>query len=175
MLYGHEQTFNDMDGYDVVNHIVLPMKSVRKQMIYLLNHRLLGICTATNFIHRETFINQGGFDSRYPMYQDGSPFLQSLVFGNLIGVVDDVLLFKRENPNSLMHTANPIMVNNIRDCHYQYAHYYLKYGLIFHYYNVWVSYFLSTHNTSKTSVKLLGYLFRCFDFINIYRKVFSYE
>lgn len=173
VLYAHEQTFNTIGRKGIVNFTTLPIQSVRKQMVYLLNHRLLGICTATNFIHRKTFVCQGGFDDRYPMYQDGSPFLQSLASGNPIGVVDDVLLLKRENPNSLMHTANPIMVNNIRDCHYRYAHYYLKYGLFFHFYNAWVSHFLGTHDTSNTSVKLLGYLFRCFDFINMYRKVCS--
>ena len=101
-----------------MNRTVLPDATARKQMIYLLNHRLLGICTATNFIHRDTFVAQGGSDSRFPMYQDGSPFLQALANGNRIGVINETLLYKRTNPDSLMHTANPTMVENIRDCHF---------------------------------------------------------
>lgn len=68
-----------------------------------------------------------------------------------------------------MHTANPIMIQNIRDCHYQYARYYLKYGMILHYYNVCVSYFLSTHDSSKITVKFMGYFLRCFDIVNLYK------
>lgn len=172
LWYSNEQSFNNY-GTGNVNSSTLPIASARLQMIYLLKNRLLGICTATNFIHRETFVSQGMFDERFPMYQDGSPFLQLLADKQPIGILDKVLLLKRENPESLMHTANPIMVQNIRDCHYHYAHYYLRYGMPLHYYNAWVTYFLSTHDTNRMSVRVLGYFLRCFDFINIYKKICS--
>lgn len=171
--YANEQPFDDKGTKSTVNKTVLPYDTARKQMIFLLNHRLLGICTATNFIHRKTFVNQGGFDSRYPMYQDGSPFLQSLAEGKPVGIIDKVTLYKRENPESLMHTANPIMVDNIRDCHYYYCQYYLRYFMPLHYYNAWLTHWLSTHDTAKWYVKLAGYLLRCVDFVNIYRKLCS--
>ncbi len=165
--YAHEQTFTDNGEKGTVNHTTLHHGSARKQMVYLLNRRLLGICTATNFIHRETFVHQGGFDSRYPMYQDGSPFLQTLAEGKSVGVIDEVLLLKRENPDSLMHTANPVMVQNIRDCHYHYCRYYLRYFMPLHYYNAFVTHWLSTHDTTRWHIKATGYLLRCIDIINI--------
>lgn len=173
VLYAHEQPFDNEGTIGDINRSVLPQSSVRKQMIFLLNNRLLGICTATNFIHRKTFVSQGGFDSHYPMYQDGSPFLQSLAAGKAVGMINTVTLLKRENPNSLMHTANPIMVENIRECHYHYCRYYLRYFMIFHYYNSFVTHWLGTHDTSRWHIKATGYLFRCFDPINLYRKICS--
>ena len=165
--YANEQPFDDNGNKGIVNKTVLPQASARKQMIYLLNHRLLGICTATNFIQRETFIAQGGFDSRFPMYQDGSPFLQALAEGKSVGVIDEVTLLKRENPDSLMHTANPVMVSNIRDCHYHYCRFYLRYFMPLHYYNAWLTHWLSTHDTTRWHIKTLGFLLRCFDIVNI--------
>lgn len=171
--YANEQLFDDNSNYGTINRTLLPPGSTRKQMVYLLNQRLLGICTATNFIHREAFVAQGGFDSRYPMYQDGSPFLQALAKRNRIGTINTVTLLKRENPNSLMHTANPVMVQNIRDCHYHYARYYLRYFMPMHYYNAWLTYWISTHNTSHKPTMILGYFLRCFDIVNIYKKLCS--
>ena len=179
--YAHEQPwYAGIPACDQsLNRSTLPLASARKQMIYLLNHRLLGICTATNFIHRATFVAQGGFDSRYPMYQDGSPFLQALAEGKSIGIIDRVLLLKRENPDSLMHTANPTMVENIRDCHFHYCRYYLKYGMPLHYYNAFVTHWLATHDVKwyagapacgLNRIKLTGYLLRCFDIVNLFRK-----
>ena len=174
--YAHEQPWSAgaklpvavLPAYgDNPNRSTLPSASPRKQMVYLLNHRLLGICTATNFIHRASFVAQGGFDSRYPMYQDGSPFLQALAEGKRIGIIDKVLLLKRENPDSLMHTANPVMVEGIRDCHYHYCRYYLRYGMPLHYYNAFVTHWLAKHDTSRWYVKAVGYLLRCLDLINI--------
>ena len=165
--YANEQPFDDNGNQRTTNCTTLPTSSARKQMTYLLNHRLLGICTATNFIHRETFVSQGGFDSRYPMYQDGCPFLQALAEGKPIGIINEVLLLKRENPDSLMHTANPVMVQNIRDCHYRYCRYYLRYFMPLHFYNAYVTHWLSTHNTSLWYIKATGYLLRCFDIVNI--------
>lgn len=172
--YSNEQSYNNQ-GLGDVNKSTLPNDSVRKQMIYLLNHRLLGICTATNFIHRNSFISQGLFNEKYPMYQDGSPFLQSLAKGYPIGIYDKVTLFKRENPDSLMHTANPVMVQNIRDCHFEYTRYYLRYGMPLHYYNAWVTYYLSSHDSSKWATKVIGYFLRCIDLINIYKKICSFR
>lgn len=168
--YSNEQLFDNSGIKDSINRTVLPDATARKQMIYLLNHRLLGICTATNFIHRETFVAQGGFDSRFPMYQDGSPFLQTLANGNRIGVINETLLYKRTNPDSLMHTANPTMVENIRDCHFFYSRYYLKYFMPLHYYNSWLTHYLSTHNFSRWPQKSIGYFLRCFDLVNMVRK-----
>ena len=170
LWYAHEQTFTDNGAYGDINKTSLPRVSPRKQMIYLLNNRLLGICTATNFIHREMFLAQGGFDSRYPMYQDGSPFLQALAEKKAVGVIDKITLMKRENPDSLMHTANPIMVQNIRDCHFYYCRYYLRYFMPMHYYNAWITHWLSTHDTSRLHIKATGYLLRCFDIVNLFHK-----
>lgn len=171
--YANEQSFDDKGAKGSINKTVLPRVTARKQMLYLLNHRLLGICTATNFIHRKTFADQGGFDSQYPMYQDGSPFLQALSDKKSVGVIDKVTLFKRENPDSLMHTANPVMVANIRDCHYHYCRYYLRYYMPLHFYNAWVTHWLGTHDTSKWHVKLAGYMFRCIDLVNLRRTIFA--
>ena len=172
LWYSSEQSFNNQELGNV-NHSTLPVSSARRQMIYLLNNRLLGICTATNLIHRKTFVSQGMFNERYPMYQDGSPFLQTLARRHPVGIIDTITLLKRENPKSLMHTANPVMVQNIRDCHFYYARYYLRYGMPLHFYNAWVTYFLSTHDTNRFGVKVFGYFLRCFDFINIYKKICS--
>ncbi|MBP5326492.1 MAG: glycosyltransferase [Bacteroidales bacterium] len=171
--YAHEQPFDDQGAKGPVNRTHLPHGKARKQMIYLLNHRLLGICTATNFIHRATFAAKGGFDSRYPMYQDGSPFLQTLAEGKSVGVIDKVTLLKRENPDSLMHTANPVMVANIRDCHNNYCKYYLHYFMPLHYYNAWLTYWIATHDTTRWHFKTLGYLLRSIDLVNLYRKLFG--
>lgn len=171
--YAYEQAFDNNNHRGSINKSILPRASSRKQMIYLLNHRLQGICTATNFINRSAFSSQGGFDSRFPMYQDGSPFLKSLAARNPVGIIDKVLLLKRENPDSLMHTANPVMVANIRDCHYLYCRYYLRYFMPLHYYNAFVTYWLSTHDTTYPYNKSIGYLLRGFDIINLYRKICS--
>ena len=171
--YAHEQTFDNNGNRGSINKTILPSTSSRKQLVFLLNHRLLGICTATNFIHRETFVAQGGFDSQYPMYQDGSPFLKSLAARTPVGIIDKVLLLKRENPDSLMHTANPVMVENIRDCHYHYCRYYLRYGMPLHYYNAFVTHWLSTHDTSRPHNKAIGFILRGLDIINLFRKICS--
>lgn len=168
--YAHELPVDDNGNTDIINKSIIPQTSVRKQMVFLLNHRLLGICTATNFIHRKTFVAQGGFDRRFPMYQDGSPFLQALAEGNTIGVVDRVTLYKRQNPDSLMHTANPIMVQNIRDCHFYYCRYYLRYLMPFHYYNAWVTHWLATHEAENGLIKATGYFLRCFDIVNLFKR-----
>ena len=171
--YAYEQAFDNNYHQGSINKSILPRASSRKQMIYLLNHRLLGICTATNFINRTAFSSQGGFDSRFPMYQDGSPFLKSLAEGTPVGIIEKALLLKRENPDSLMHTANPVMVENIRDCHYLYCRYYLRYLMPMHHYNEFVNHWFSTHNTTLPYNKAIGYLLRVFDIINLYRKLCS--
>ena len=171
--YAYEQAFDNNYHQGSINKSILPRASSRKQMIYLLNHRLLGICTATNFINRTAFSSQGGFDSRFPMYQDGSPFLKSLAEGTPVGIIEKALLLKRENPDSLMHTANPVMVENIRDCHYLYCRCYLRYLMPMHYYNAFVNHWLSTHYTTLPYNKAIGYLLRVFDIINLYRKLCS--
>lgn len=168
--YSSEQAFDNNGISDIINHSTLPNTTAKKQMIYILNHRLLGVCTATNFIHRNSFLSLGGFDCKYPMYQDGSPFLKTLAIGRKIGIINKVTLLKRYNPNSLMHIANPIMVKNIRDCHFEYCRFYLKYGMPLHFYNSWVTYWLSTHNTSKWYIKFTGYILRFFDIINLVNK-----
>lgn len=166
IVYAGEKLMDDNGNCYKDQPMVLDGSKADAQMKYLLKHRLLGVRTTTNFFDRELFVSFGGFDMRYPMYQDGPLFLHFLTHGDAIGALDAYTIKKRENPTSLMHTANPVMVENISRCIYDFSSFYLRKGMLFHYYNAWLTYWISQNSNRSVCFRLLGYVLRCFDVVN---------
>ena len=166
IVYAGEKLMDDTGHCYKDQPMILQGSSADEQMRYLLMHRLLGVRTTTNFFNREMFVSFGGFDVRYPMYQDGPLFLHFLTRGFAIGSLDEYTIKKRENPTSLMHTANPVMVENISRCIYDFSSFYLRKGMVLHYYNAWLTYWIARNSNRSVCVQLLGYVLRCFDVVN---------
>lgn len=167
ILYAGEQLM-DLEGNCYQNQYTeIPTGSAAKQLDFLLTNRLAGLRTTTNFFNKDRFLSFGGFDSRYPMYQDGPLFLHFLINNYAIGVIPELTVLKRENPNSLMHTANPVMVENISRCIYDFSClWYKQRHKPFHYYNAWLTYFIAQHYNESYWWRLIGYFLRCFDFVH---------
>lgn len=170
IFYAGEKLMDDNSVCYQDQPVVLQGNTANEQMLFLLKIRLLGLCTTTNFFNRELFVSFGGFDARYPMYQDGPLFLHFLSRGYALGALDAYTIKKRENPTSLMHTANPVMVENISRCIFDFSKYYLRRGMVFHYYNAWLTYWISKNSKKSIRHKWLGYALRCFDPVNAKRK-----
>lgn len=166
IVYAGEKLMDDTGHCYKDQPMMLEGGSADVQMKYLLKHRLLGVRTTTNFFNRELFVSFGGFDARYPMYQDGPLFLHFLTHGYPIGALKEYTIKKRENPTSLMHTANPVMVENISRCIYDFSSFYLQKGMLLHYYNAWLTYWISRNSNRSVFYRVLGYLLRCVDVVN---------
>lgn len=166
IVYAGEKLIDDSGRCYQEHPIDLGGESADAQLKYVLGHRLFGVCTTTNFFNRELFVSFGGFDARYPMYQDGPLFLHFLTHGYPIGALKEYTIKKRENPTSLMHTANPVMVENISRCIYDFSSFYLRKGMLLHYYNAWLTYWISRNSNRSVFYRVLGYLLRCVDVVN---------
>ncbi len=166
IVYAGERLMDDYGDCYKDQPLILEGNNTDAQMKYLLKHRLLGVRTTTNFFYRKLFVSFGGFDARYPMYQDGPLFLHFLEHGYSIGRLDAYTIKKRENPTSLMHTANPVMVENISRCIYDFSSFYLRKGMLLHYYNAWLTYWIAHHYRKSSFWVLCGYILRCFDIVH---------
>lgn len=171
IIYAGEKLMDNEGNCYKDQPMILQGESADAQLRYLLKHRLLGVRTTTNFFNRELFVSFGGFDARYPMYQDGPLFLHFLKNGYAIGNLNAYTIMKRENPSSLMHTANPVMVENIGRCIFDFSSYYLRKGMILHYYNAWLTYWISRNSNRSSLFRFLGYVLRCFDVVNMLKKL----
>ena len=149
----------------------IPDQSAWKQARYMLKS-LYGINGPTIFIERNHLLNLGGFEEKYPMIEDWPIAIRYATNGLRIGIVNEPLVQWRIYGNSISH-SNYSFAISLRNAWYDYSmHYCWHYLLPFHQYHYWLdSWILKFSNTSKAH-KLLGYFLRCFDFVNIKRKIF---
>lgn len=149
----------------------IPDQSAWKQARYMLKS-LYGINGPTIFIERNHLLNLGGFEEKYPMIEDWPIAIRYATNGLRIGIVNEPLVQWRIYGNSISH-SNYSFAISLRNAWYDYSmHYCWHYLLPFHQYHYWLdSWILKFSNTSKTH-KLLGYFLRCFDIVNIKRKIF---
>lgn len=172
IVYAGEKLMDDDGNCYKDQPMMLGGITADAQMKSLLRHRLLGVRTTTNFFNRELFVTFGGFDAQYPMYQDGPLFLHFLTHGYPLGALDSYTIKKRENPTSLMHTANPVMVENISRCIYDFStSFYLRKGMLMHYYNSWLTYWIARNSNRSVCFRSVGYLLRCMDVVNMVEKL----
>ncbi len=149
----------------------IPDQSAWKQARYMLKN-LYGINGPTIFIERDHLLKLGGFEEKYPMIEDWPIAIRYATNGLRIGIVNEPLVQWRIYGNSISH-SNYSFAISLRNAWYDYSmHYCWHYLLPFHQYHYWLdSRILKFSNTSKTH-KLVGYVLRCFDFVNIKRKIF---
>lgn len=148
----------------------LPNKSAWKQARFMLKY-LYGINGPTIFIERNHLNQLGGFEEKYPMIEDWPIAIRFATKGWRIGIIDEPLVQWRLYRDSISHSDFSFALS-LRDAYYNYTmRYCLKYLLPFHWYHYWLNHWIIIHNAER-KYKLLGYLLRCFDVVNIKRKVF---
>lgn len=146
----------------------IPNQSAWYQARYMLKH-LYGINGPTLFIERNHLIMIGGFEEKYPMIEDWPIAIRYTTSGMRIGLVNEPLVQWRLYGDSISH-SNHSFALSLHNAWFDYTmRYCWKYFLPFHHYHYWLDNWIINNNTPKEH-KLLGYILRCFDFVNIKRK-----
>ncbi len=151
-----------------------PIASAKKQLrSYLLY--IQDIHTNTLFIRTTTLRDVGGFDMKYPMTQDIPLIYKLLVHNHTFGILPDEYTMQfRHVASSVSRSSHPIMNQNIATCRYDYSKYFLRYGLIFHWYNAFVTNFINKHHTNGPLAVAIGYCLRVIDLVHWYNNKIYY-
>lgn len=148
----------------------IPDTSANEQAKFMLRY-LFGINGPSIFVNREKLIALGGFDEDFPLVEDWPIAMKFLVNGMRIENIKEPLVNWRIYGNSISH-SNHVFAESLRDAIYYYTnHYCSQYGLYFHRYHHWLNHWLASVSTKSIVSTVLGYCLRCFDVVNIKRKV----
>lgn len=125
----------------------------------------------TIFIERNHLLDIGGFDEKYPMIEDWPIAIRYTTSGMRIGMVNEPLVQWRIYGNSISH-SNYSFAISLREAWYDYTmRFCWKYFLPFHYYHHWLNHWLIKHSKDGVFIKIIGYLLRCVDLVNVKRKI----
>lgn len=169
----NDSTSNSIYPKDAEGHYNFPLPNLdaRRQLRLMLAHHY-GLAGPTIFIRRRTLTAIGGFELRYPMCEDWTIVLKYLVHDLRIISTKERLVRWRIHAASVSH-SRPVFVSDIERAKYYYDHRYcMSLCMPFHLYHNDVERFLARHKGGKGMSKLTGYLLRCLDVVNVWRKVF---
>ena len=148
----------------------IPDTSAWCQARYMLKY-LYGINGPTIFVERKHLVDIGGFEEKYPMIEDWPIAIRFLTQGLRIGIIDEPLVQWRIYTDSISHSDFSFSLS-LQNAWYDYSMCFcLRYLLPFHKYHYWLNKWLTQHKNGMYSM-VVGYLFRCFDIVNIKRKFF---
>lgn len=149
----------------------IPDSSAWKQARFMLKY-LYGINGPTLFIERQHLENLGGFEEKYPMIEDWPIAIRFVTTGYRIGLIEEPLVQWRIYGDSISH-SNHSFALSLRNAFYDYTmRYCWRYFLPLHHYHHWLNNCISRQNGNGIAAKTIGYLLRCVDLVNIYRKFF---
>ncbi len=147
----------------------IPDKSAWRQSRFMLKY-LYGINGPTIFIERNHLNQLGGFEEKYPMIEDWPIAIRFTTNGWRIGIVNEPLVQWRLYGDSISH-SNHSFALSLRNAYYDYTmRYCWKYFLPLHWYHHWLNHWILVHNNKPINI-FLGYLLRCFDVVNMKRKL----
>jgi len=148
----------------------IPDSTAWRQARYMLR-TLYGINGPTIFVEREHLKQLNGFEEKYPMIEDWPIAIRFAVNGWRIGLVDEALVQWRIYGDSISH-SNYAFAQSLHEAWYDYTQRYcLRYCLPFHRYHYWLSHWISSHQNTGFINTAIGYTLRCFDLVNIKRKM----
>ena len=149
----------------------IPDSIAWRQARFMLRY-LYGINGPTLFVERQHLTTLGGFEEKYPMIEDWPIAIRFATSGLRIGIVDEPLVQWRIYGNSISHSNHSFAVS-LHNAWYDYTlRYCWQYFLPFHHYHYWLDNWVSQHSNKSISFKILGYILRCIDLVNIKRKLF---
>lgn len=149
----------------------IPDASAKRQARYILKY-LYGINGPTLFVERQHLSDLGGFEEKYPMIEDWPIAIRYVTEGFRIGIINEPLVQWRIYGDSISH-SNYSFALSLHEAWYDYTMKYCWYYLLpLHKYHHWLNHWIATNGGRGQMQKTLGYLFRCFDFVNAKRKLF---
>lgn len=149
----------------------VPDASAWKQARYMLKY-LYGINGPTLFVERNHLASLGGFEEKYPMIEDWPIAIRFATEGLRVGAIDEPLVQWRIYGNSISH-SNFSFALSLRDAWHDYTmRYCWHYLLPLHHYHYWLNHWIELHKNASVFAKTIGYILRCFDLVNIKRKIF---
>ena len=148
----------------------IPDSSARKQARFMLKY-LYGINGPTLFIERLHLSEIGGFEEKYPMIEDWPIAIRFATNGWQIGIINKALVQWRIYGDSISH-SNFSFAISLREAYYDYTmRYCWRYLLPLHQYHHWLNHWILKHDNDRICKKITGYLLRCFDIVNLKRKI----
>ena len=148
----------------------VPDASAWKQARYMLKY-LYGINGPTIFVERNHLMRLGGFEEKYPMIEDWPIAIRFATEGLRVGIIDEALVQWRIYGNSISH-SNFSFALSLRDAWHNYTmRYCWRYLLPLHHYHYWLNHWIEMHKDNGAFAKATGYILRCFDLVNIKRKI----
>ena len=157
-----------------INHSLTPLPNLcnpMRQLRQLLRYRYcLEGCTL--FVSRAHAIAMGGFDMTYPMVEDYPFIVKTLSSGKRIFTIPQPLVKWRNHANGVS-SANRF--GFMDSCSLAYTdsmkRYAIKLCLPLHLYHCLLNDWIVLHHHHKHA-RLLGYLLRCIDLVQLKRKIF---
>lgn len=148
----------------------IPDASAWKQARFMLKY-LYGINGPTIFVERQHLLQVGGFEEKYPMIEDWPIAIRFATKGWRIGIVNEALVYWRIYGDSISH-SNYSFALSLHEAWYDYTMKYCwHYLLPLHCYHYWLNHWLVDDANKGKRKKVLGYLLRCIDIVNIKRKL----
>ncbi|MBP5547919.1 MAG: glycosyltransferase family 2 protein [Bacteroidales bacterium] len=148
----------------------IPDSSAKKQARFMLKY-LYGINGPTLFIERLHLSEIGGFEEKYPMIEDWPIAIRFATNGWQIGIINEALVQWRIYGDSISH-SNFSFAISLREAYYDYTmRYCWRYFLPLHQYHHWLNHWILKHDNDGICYKITGYLLRCFDMVNLKRKI----
>lgn len=148
----------------------VPDRSAWHQARFMLKY-LYGINGPTLFVERQQLLEIGGFEEKYPMIEDWPIAIRFATNGWRIGIIDEPLVQWRIYGDSISHSNYSFAVS-LREAWHDYAMKYCwQYALPLHHYHYWLNNRILNHSDKSLSTKILGYILRCIDLVNIKRKI----
>lgn len=148
----------------------IPNSSAWKQARFMLKY-LYGINGPTLFIERHHLTKIGGFEEKYPMIEDWPIAIRFTTSGLRIGIIDEPLVQWRIYGDSISH-SNFSFAKSLREAWYDYTiRFCWRYLLPFHHYHYWLNNWILNHRNISKVKRVLGYILRSLDLINIKRKI----
>lgn len=148
----------------------VPDTSAWRQARFMLKY-LFGINGPTIFVERQHLLKVGGFEEKYLMIEDWPIAIRFATNGWRIGIVNEALVYWRIYGDSISH-SNFSFAISLREAWYDYViRYSWRYILPLHCYHYWLNHWLVGDADNGKRKKILGYLLRCIDLVNIKRKL----
>lgn len=148
-----------------------PMTTARKQLLRYMLY-IENLHSNTLFARREAMLKIGGFDMRYPMSQDIPMVYNFLLAGYAFGIMKDTYTIQfRHVMSSVSRSHNPAMNDSIAACRHDYSRYFLRYGLVMHWYNAQVSWFIRQHHNKGLGYRVLGYMMKSVDVVSLWYRI----
>lgn len=157
---------------EIVNYDLLDAPTAEEQLINVITLSPTAfICGCTFFIHKETLIKLGNFDTNYPMIEDYPIGLKYLSNGYKIKLIKEPLIEYRVYPQSVSNSSSAFIESLTNSIKKELLPIYIKKRMYFHWYHHRINLFIYKHNHKNLFYNVSGYILRLFDIINYQNKI----